>query len=295
MTIDAFSRNRTGFRPSAGFLTLLAATALAVGLVAQVARADDDDRDDFDERAFAVDPRQPGELPFKAATIIIELTDNDIELQAFVDGNNWRRLAIADPRGERVNFDLMTRRRLGRQGMSELHFASEPSDFPVDAFGEIDPDGAIDTVAAFLVRFPEGGYEMEALTRNGELAGVATLTHVLPALPEITAPIPSTDVPPVVDPNNLVIEWEPVTTQFLGDGPVDIIEYQVILDQVDPLRETPWIDGGSRRALINVPATATRLTVPPEFLLPSTHYDFEVVAIEASGNSTISVGEFTTQ
>jgi len=36
------------------------------------------------------------------------------------------------------------------------------------------------------------------------------------------------------------------------------------------------------------------LTVPPEFLLPDASYEFEVIAIEESGNSTISVGEFVT-
>ncbi len=104
-----------------------------------------------------------------------------------------------------------------------------------------------------------------------------------------------TDDPPLVDPDNLVIEWEPVTTRFIGVGPVEIIEYQVIVDQVDPLRAEPWIDGGTRRALINLPPSATQVTVPPEFLLPDALYDFEVLAIEASGNSTISVGEFMTE
>ncbi len=234
------------------------------------------------------------ELPFKATTLIIELTDNDIELQVFVDGNNWERLRIAAPNNQRF-FDLRTQRSLGRQGMSELHFASQPSSFPVDNGGEIDPKGAIETVEAFLDQFPAGEYEVAASTPDGELQGKATLTHVLPALPEIVTPISPTDNPPVVDPKFLVIEWKPVTTRFIGDGPVEIIEYQVILDQAEPPRATPWIDGSSRRALINLPASATSLTVPPEFLLPNTLYDFEVLAIEASGNSTISEGEFMTE
>jgi len=44
-------------------------------------------------------------------------------------------------------------------------------------------------------------------------------------------------------PYNVVIEWDPVTTRFVGDGPVEIIEYQVILDQVNPKRAIPWVDG----------------------------------------------------
>lgn len=39
-----------------------------------------------------------------------------------------------------------------------------------------------------------------------ELEGEATFTHVIPAGPEIVSPVSPTDDPPVVDPNNLVIE-----------------------------------------------------------------------------------------
>ncbi|HBP86463.1 MAG TPA: hypothetical protein PKK23_05635 [Nitrospirales bacterium] len=41
------------------------------------------------------------ELPFKAASIIFETTDNDIELQVFVDGNQWKTLKIDDLEGGR--------------------------------------------------------------------------------------------------------------------------------------------------------------------------------------------------
>ena len=116
----------------------------------------------------------------------------------------------------------------------------------------------------------------------------------MPALPEIISPVSDTEDPPVVDPNNLVIEWEPVTTRFIGEGPVEIVEYQVILNPVPP-RPIFWVDGSSRKAMINVPGTVTSLTVPPEFLTPGTLFEFEVLAIEVSGNSTISTGEFMTQ
>ena len=101
-----------------------------------------------------------------------------------------------------------------------------------------------------------------------------------------------TDDPPVVDPDDRGIEWEPVTTRFMGPGPVEIFEYQVIVDQVEPEREMAWVDGNTRRSLINLPPSITSLTVPPESLVPGAEYEFEILAIEASGNSTISVGEF---
>jgi len=252
---------------------IVAAMVLAVGVGPTFAEGDDD------------------ETPLGAATLIIELTDNDIELQAFIDGSPaWKRFEISDPR-ERKIFDMRTKKRLRMQGMSELFFASSPDHFEQDAPSE----SANETVKKFLRKFPAGAYEFEAKKIDGgELEGEAVLTHVLAALPEIITPVSYDDEPPVVDPLNLVIEWEPVTTRFIGDGPVTIIEYQVILDQVDPLREMAWVDGKTRRSLINLPGTVTSLTVPPEFLLRGATYDFEVIAIEESGNATISVGEFIT-
>ena len=235
------------------------------------------------------------EEPLGAAVVVIETTDNDIELQVFVDGSpSWQRLQIDDPRDRKL-YDWKTRRVARRQGMSELFFASSPDHFPEDETGEIDPTRVIAAIESFLRKFPEGAYEMEAELAEGALVGDGVLTHVIPALPEIVAPLSDDEEPAVVDPDNLVIEWLPVTERFVGNGPVDIIEYQVILDQVDPLRAQPWVDGETRRALINLPGAVTRLTVPPEFLTPASAYEFEVLAIEASGNATISVGEFVTE
>ena len=230
------------------------------------------------------------EVEFGAAVMIIELTEEDIELQVFADAFDWKRIEITDPNDRRV-FVARARGKLRRQGgMSEMFWASEPSHFLEEE------DNFDEPIEAFLDRWPEGDYEFEASTGTGvEIEGEATLSHVLAALPEIVSPVSDTEDPPVVDPNNvLVIDWEPVTTRFIGDGPVEIFEYQVILDQVDPEREMAWVDGNTRRALINLPPTVTELTVSPEFLLPGTSYEFEVLAIEASGNSTISVGEFDT-
>lgn len=224
------------------------------------------------------------ELPFGITSLIIELTDSDIELQAFVDGVEWENLQIFGPNESRI-FNLGTQRNLpGLGGLSELFFASEPTHYLEE---EPEFDG---TIEEFLARFPAGEYEFEGVTVNGgELEGEAVLTHVLPALPQIIAPLSDGGDPPVVDPNDLVIEWRPVTTRFIGDGLVEILEYQVILDQVDPLR------GKTRRALINLPASVTVLRVPPEFLRPDSQYEFEVLAMEESGNSTISVGGFVTE
>jgi hypothetical protein len=44
----------------------------------------------------------------------------------------------------------------------------------------------------------------------------------------------------------------------------------------------------------DLPATATSLTVPPEFLRPGRSYKVEVIATETSGNKTITEVPFTT-
>ncbi len=47
---------------------------------------------------------------------------------------------------------------------------------------------------------------------------------------------------------------------------------------------TRWPGGGDNPVAV--------IRVPPEFLVPGAVYAFEILAIEASGNSTISVGNF---
>jgi hypothetical protein len=45
---------------------------------------------------------------------------------------------------------------------------------------------------------------------------------------------------------------------------------------------------------VHVPATQNTLSVPTDFLEPDTIYELEVLALERSGNQTISVGFFKT-
>lgn len=234
------------------------------------------------------------EEPFGAAVIIIELTDNDIELQVFADAFDWKRLQIFDP-NERLIFDTKARGRLRRQdGLSELAFASEPSHYLVD---EDDYDEDIED---FLRRWPQGDYEFEGRRVDGlgPLDSEAYLSHVLAALPEVTSPEEEATVP-FDEP--LLIEWGEVKTSFFDDAvPVDVIEYQVIVNQETPKRSKPWIDGDTRRALINLPADICEsdvcgILVPPEVLEAGATYEIEILAIEASGNSSIGVLEFETE
>jgi hypothetical protein len=65
-----------------------------------------------------------------------------------------------------------------------------------------------------------------------------------------------------------------------GDQPagVEIVGYRAIVERENPLRVFN----------ADLPASATSVTVPSEFLEPGVEYKLEVQAIERRGNQTIS-------
>ncbi|PVV14374.1 MAG: hypothetical protein B6D82_06070, partial [gamma proteobacterium symbiont of Ctena orbiculata] len=82
-------------------------------------------------------------------------TDGDLGIHGKVDGDEWKRLEIEDPY-ERRMMNIRAIGRLKRQGITELFFESaEPT------FDELDPK-------KFFKRFPEGIYEIEGITLDGE-------------------------------------------------------------------------------------------------------------------------------
>lgn len=200
------------------------------------------------------------QIPFEEVKIIIEVnaTDGDAGLQIFFDAEDWREVEVFGPDGQTI-FEVEGQSSLGEHGMTELFIESaEPSfeDLPLEEF---------------LLRFPAGEYRFSGVTIEGDvLVGAATLTHAIPDGPVIVSP----EEDSVQDPNNTVVRWEPV-----ADPPgSEIVGYQVI------------VEGFS----VELPATATSVTVPPEFLEPGTEYSFEVLAIEESGNQTITESFFKT-
>ncbi len=202
------------------------------------------------------------------AEIRIELnaTDLDAGIQIFLDGEGWDRMIGTDPDGNTI-LDISAIGSIGIQGITELFFESaEPSldEQPLEELFEL---------------FPEGIYRFEGTTTEGDvLKGKARLTHALPDGPELVLPEEDDDA---VDPDNTVIEWE------LVDDPEGsmIVGYQIIVE-----REI----GGLRVFSADVGPETTSVTVPPEFMASGTEYKFEVLAIEASGNQTISEREFET-
>jgi hypothetical protein len=233
------------------------AAALALTFAAPTARADDDDR--------------PA-IPLKDARLKIEFnaTDRDAGVQLFVDAEPWKSLAVHDPRG-RLIFQSTARGVMARQGGTELFLESgEPS------LDEV-------SLETFLKRFPQGSYRIVAKGTDGvKQVGSARFTHNIPAGPALLSP----PADAVVSPNNLVVQWQPVPA--VNGSP--IIAYQVLV--VQPNSGLPALPKLTLDVMM--PPTATSLAVPPGFLQPDTAYEWEVLAIEAGGNQTLSSRLFRT-
>lgn len=119
------------------------------------------------------------------------------------------------------------------------------------------------------------------------MTGAATLTHDIPKRPRILSPTEGG----VVDPNETVIRWEPVSASIMGTS-VEIVGYEVIVTK--PLAVPP--PGFSKPMLsVQLSRATTSLTVPKEFFAPGRAYEFEVLALEVGGNQTISSGTFVTK
>jgi len=208
----------------------------------------------------------PVPVPFKEARIYIEFnqTANDLGYHVSLDAEDWKRLEIVNPQ-KRVIFQVEGRGPYRQLGMTELFFeGAEPNldEFPLDEL---------------LALFPEGDYRFTATTVDGgELESTWTFTHLYPDAPVINTP----GEDEIVNPSNLVVDWDPVTSP----SGIEILEYEVIIGALDPVMKSS----------LRVPASSTSLTIPTEMLLPGTEYELEVIAVEVNRSQTIATSTFST-
>jgi hypothetical protein len=214
-----------------------------------------------------------------AAKLLIEhnATDADTGFQGFADGDPWDELEISGPGGTIV----VARPQGGLAGFGLTEFFFETSE----------PPNADVPIADVLARLPEGTYTFKGKMVGGtESSATATFTHTIPAGPVLVAPAEGA---PDVDPNNTVVSWQSVTKTYDGAADVKIVGYQVIVEK----KEEPLTFPESFAKPVfsaYVPASATSVTVPKEFMVANALYDWEVLAIEESGNQTLSSGDFMT-
>ena len=250
-------------------LALLAVLALATALLATSLLA---------EKGNATARRET--IPLKEAKLNIEhnATDNDTGFQGFIDSDGWQRLDMKGPDGTLLS--ITARGDLGELGMTELFFET------------VEPENADVPIEELLQTLPEGDYvisgkAMEEGESAGKISGTAWLTHVIPAGPQLLTPAQGSTVPT----NGLIASWNPVTATIDG-GPVTIIAYQLIIEK--DAEPHPHMIGTFGLSMY-LPPSVTSIDIPDGFLEPGTHYKWEVLAIEESGNQTLSSGEFQTE
>jgi hypothetical protein len=194
------------------------------------------------------------------ATLLVEVnaTDGDAGLQVFLDGDPWRAMRIVGPNGQTV-LAVNAEGRLRGYGLTELF--SESSEPPFGVF----------PLERFKALFPEGRYRFLGVTVEGrQLTGTATLSHDIPPGPKIVAPGEGG----AVDRRAAAARWSGVAKT----SGIDIVGYRAIVTREDPLRVFS----------VDLPASARKVTIPPEFLEPATEYKLEVQAIEKGGNQTLT-------
>jgi hypothetical protein len=260
-------------RPSPTFLTLSSAALLsAAALYAGLGGGADVTARPTEGSAAA--------LPLKDAKLNIEhnATDRDTGFQGFVDSDGWRGLDVRGPRGQVLRFEA--RGALARLGLTELFFES------------VEPENADVPVDEMLARLPEGNYTIAGpASENGKspgrTSGTAWLTHEIPAGPRLVSPAEGATIPV----RDVVARWTPVSKAITGEA-VRIIAYQLIIENdVEPHRHMI----GKLGLSMYLPRSVTGIAVPNGFLQPRTAYKWEVLAIERSGNQTLSSGSFQTR
>lgn len=201
-----------------------------------------------------------GEL--EEAELFFELndTDGDLGIHGFADGDEWKELEIEAPDGREL-LEVDVKSRLKRQGLTEIFFESAEPCFPETCDEGDDP---LDP-ATFFQRFPQGVYEIEVETLDGEeLENEVYLSHVIPAAPagvtvndeDAAENCDADELPEVSAP--VTIAWDPVTGSHatLGKpGDVEVIYYEVVVE----IDETPY------KATSIVPADVNEWTLPSDF------------------------------
>jgi hypothetical protein len=209
-------------------------------------------------------------------------TDQDTGVHGTFDQEGLTEACLQKPDGTPIML-VDPNNQLDKLGINQFFFESR------------EPPAHKYSIAELKADFPEGRYRISGIDFEGKRrVGTALFTHDIPAPPEIVSPevVPEENAEHnTVSPSGLSVRWRPVR-QTLDGRPVDITGYEVIVTRVnfnDP-------HGLSRPEYdVHVPPEVTELAVPEGFVQPGTLYELEVLALEESGNQTITVGFFTTR
>jgi hypothetical protein len=219
-------------------------------------------------------------IPLKEAKLNIEhnAKDKDTGFQGFVDSEGWKRMKVTGPDGQVL--ELIGQGKLGQLGLTELFFET------------VEPENADVPISELLKTLPAGKYKfqgngMESGERTGTQIGTAWLTHKIPRGPQLLTPAEDKVVSPDDD---LLMSWKPVTKALDGSN-VKIIAYQLIIEK--DVAPHPHMIGKFGLSMY-LPPDVTKIEIPEGFLEPDTDYEWEVLAIEESGNQTLMSSSFST-
>jgi hypothetical protein len=230
-----------------------------------------------------------GTEPFKVANIHIETNASacDMGPQIKFDTDGITKGSVDDPNGHRIySFQAAGgMRATGGQAEGFLEGIEPQITELVSALGcEPSDEEGVMGLDDLLQTWPAGKYTFEGQRNEEKFRSQATLTHRIPAGPEVVAPADGYVFAAAAP---VTIDWNPVTEAILPElGPVKIVGYHVIVE-IGGLEVSPAVD-------IDVPSTESSLTVPRQYLKPKTVYRFEVLSTEKSGNQTITEGFFCT-
>jgi hypothetical protein len=199
---------------------------------------------------------------FPIARIYIEYNSsaNDLGFHVSLDGEDWKMLKITNPAGKSI-FEVVGKAGYANLGMTELFFeGAEPN---LDEF----------PLADLLALFPEGRYTFQGTTVDGAtLTSTGRLSHAVPEGPDVSASVRDGEV---------TITWDEVDEPPDGFPArrIEIVGYQVIVGSFQ----------------VTLPATSREVELPDEFVesLGPGEHAFEVLAIDRSGNQTITEGTFS--
>lgn len=200
-----------------------------------------------------------------AIYIEINETDGDAGIHVFLDGEGWDSMQMIGPNG--VEFSVLAESSVGLQGITEFFFESAEPSFEEQSLEEL------------LELFPQGMYKYRGTTTEGRrLTGKARLTHALPAGPVLVFPIDGEEI----DPEDAEFSWQPVADPQSSE----IVGYEIVVGCEEP----DFIE-----YVAQVGPDVTSVTVSPEILgqEDADECKWEVLAIEASGNQTLTEAEFS--
>jgi hypothetical protein len=227
-----------------------------------------------------VPPAFAGGSNLEQAKIIIEhdVTEDNTGYQAFVNGKGWEKLEIKGPNG--VIAEIQGSGMIKDLGMTEVLIETPEMESAKMPREEL------------LKMLPQGQYEFRAAASKlgggtGQMIGIASLSHTIPE--GVSLAEPKTDVS--VPKGNITFRWSP-SLKALDGAAIDLAGYQLVIDN----ESAPVSRMIAKRGMsMFLPASVTEVTIPAAFFEAGADYGWEVLAIDASGNQTLTSSTFKTQ